>query len=229
MNALTYGFRRAVSGLLYKRVYRYFNPKTPRLAPGANAALSRFLTKESQVLEWGSGLSTVWLAERCGNIVSIEHDPEWYQRVIQLLDEAGLTNARVILQEPDKAAGDSFDWQSWRGIKLVGTPAKPKFVNYFHAAEDLADDSFDLVILDGRGRTACFPHAMTKVKPGGWLLLDDSARPGYTPIFDAIGNWPHKTYRMGLIETTIFTRPSETSVDELGACSMQDSISEMNR
>jgi predicted O-methyltransferase YrrM len=40
---------------------------------------------EPQVLEWGSGGSTLQLAlaatRRGGNLISIEHDPEWHRRV----------------------------------------------------------------------------------------------------------------------------------------------------
>ncbi len=37
--------------------------------------------RDARVLEFGAGDSTSWLAQRCDNVVSIEHDPEWYAKV----------------------------------------------------------------------------------------------------------------------------------------------------
>lgn len=34
------------------------------------------------VFEFGSGNSTVWWAERCRSLTSVEHDPDWYDRTV---------------------------------------------------------------------------------------------------------------------------------------------------
>ena len=33
---------------------------------------------DSFVIEYGSGWSTRWFAERCGKLISIETDPKWW-------------------------------------------------------------------------------------------------------------------------------------------------------
>jgi hypothetical protein len=47
----------------------------------------------SRVFEFGSGSSTFWLAKRAAEVISIEHDPIWAQKVNERLPP----NAKVIL------------------------------------------------------------------------------------------------------------------------------------
>jgi hypothetical protein len=55
---------------------------------------------------------------------------------------------------------------------------------------------------------------MKKVRPGGYLLLDDSDRPGYAPTYDLLATWRERRF-VGIkdewpeaCETTIFRRPA---------------------
>ncbi len=43
--------------------------------------LKAILVPESKVLEFGSGLSTLWLSQRCSLVVTIESDPHWFDFV----------------------------------------------------------------------------------------------------------------------------------------------------
>ena len=43
--------------------------------------LDQRLKKSFSVFEYGSGNSTLWLAERVGSVVSIEHDRDWFHKV----------------------------------------------------------------------------------------------------------------------------------------------------
>ena len=43
--------------------------------------LASIVRSDSVVLETGAGGSTVWLASRCGRLITYEHDPEWLARV----------------------------------------------------------------------------------------------------------------------------------------------------
>lgn len=51
------------------------------------------ITKNMRVLEYGSGSSTLWLASNAGDVVSIENDPVWYDKISMRLPD----NARIIL------------------------------------------------------------------------------------------------------------------------------------
>jgi hypothetical protein len=81
---------------------------------------------------------------------------------------------------------------------------------------DQGDASLDLVIVDGRARVACGLAAMAKVKPGGMLLLDDSDRPRYARLREALTGWHGRDYRGfkpgggPVCQTTVWTQPARS-------------------
>ena len=94
--------------------------------------------------------------------------------------------------------------------------ARPRgcyFDDYVAVACDIPDGSLDLVVVDGRARVACGLAAAPKVKPGGLLLLDDSARRDYTGLPEHLGGWTRTDYfglKMGgglPRQTSIWRRP----------------------
>jgi predicted O-methyltransferase YrrM len=106
-----------------------------------------------QVFEWGSGGSTIYWMLHCARVTSIEHDLDWYKAVQAALAEY-----------PDDRYGCDH--------RLI--PGELDFQRYAEAILEFPDESFDLVFVDGRARIACIHNAHDKVKPGGWLLLDNS-------------------------------------------------------
>src|ERR1022692_1369041 len=57
----------------------------------------KHITKISRVLEYGSGESTLEIANLCGFILSIDHQPIWYNKVVTSIPN----NATVLLKEPN--------------------------------------------------------------------------------------------------------------------------------
>lgn len=53
-------------------------PNRPWISYDGQAALAAFLTPQSKVLEFGSGMSTLWYARHAGHVVSIESDQAWF-------------------------------------------------------------------------------------------------------------------------------------------------------
>lgn len=53
------------------------------------------------------------------------------------------------------------------------------FNGYASAIDMYPDSFFDLVIIDGRSRPSCLKHSVSKVKPLGFLLLDNTERTWY--------------------------------------------------
>jgi predicted O-methyltransferase YrrM len=107
-------------------------------------------------LEWGSGRSTVWLAQRVEHLISIEHNDYWYKRVKNTLCDKGADNVELLyvpLEEKDK-----------------GQP------EYVCVAAQQPGASLDFVLVDGRLRDQCTEVALQLLKPGGMLIIDDAAR-----------------------------------------------------
>jgi hypothetical protein len=158
---------------------------------------------EARVFEWGSGASTAWLSRRAGSVTSIEHDAAWAEIVRPVLPE----NAAVEVVEPRPATG------------LAGEQLSEKdgFAGLdFHAyveAIDKTDGTFDLIVVDGRARGACFAHAITRLAPGGVLVFDNVDRQRYR---DAIASSPvpvEVTWTRGL--TPALPYPTRTALVRL--------------
>lgn len=136
-----------------------------------------------RVFEWGSGGSTLFLASRVRELVTIEHDPGWHQLVSSHLNGNSADTCMVHHIPPTTAPAS---------LPLYRSQRKPKwyFEEYCKIIDRYPDAYFDLVIVDGRARPACIQHARPKVAPGGALLLDDSNRRRYQNAvreIDAIG------------------------------------------
>ncbi len=57
------------------------HPEAPWLVGEAVDLLTTWLRPSDVVVEFGSGRSTLWLAERAGSVISVEHDVAWAERV----------------------------------------------------------------------------------------------------------------------------------------------------
>ncbi len=63
--------------------------------------MEEFLTKDMRVLEFGAGQSTIWMAQRVAEVVTVEEDPDWARRIL----DRGQTN--VVLHYP--SCPEKFD------------------------------------------------------------------------------------------------------------------------
>jgi len=122
--------------------------------------LQKIITKDFRILELGSGASTIWFAERAGYVLSYENNKIWFSSVIGELKKSGLKN-----------------------YELVFDPAYPK-----NGIQGLKGE-FDLILIDGRGRVKNTAVTMAHVKPGGYLMLDDSQRGQYNTIRELLSTW----------------------------------------
>jgi len=107
--------------------------------------LSQLDLSEKAVFEYGSGASTLFWAKRVRSIVSVESVPEWHTLVSRQVP----TNAEVVLVPADI---DSY------------------------AGSIHGRGQFDIIVVDGLGdsRPLCCELALTHVRPGGVVILDNS-------------------------------------------------------
>jgi hypothetical protein len=123
-------------------------PELPWLGYRTIRWLERTVRPNWRVLEFGSGMSSLWLIRRIpkGLLVSVESSPEWHALVKAKFESRGHRNVDYRLRGED----------------------------YPQAVDNLPDASFDLVIVDGIRRDECMPAAFAKAKPGGYILLDNT-------------------------------------------------------
>jgi SAM-dependent methyltransferase len=173
------------------RARRGTTPERPWIVPTAVGWLGRRIRSDWSVLELGSGRSTVWFAWRAGSVLSFEDNEWWYPQTKQRLEKAGLSNVDLRLREVEQ---------------------------FPEEVAQLPDASFDLLVVDfleapSVTRVDAVKPAMKKVKPGGFLLLDDSDRPGYAEAFRLLSGWRFRKFTgvkdewPEACETGIFRRP----------------------
>ncbi|MBI1346072.1 hypothetical protein GC163_07265 [bacterium] len=138
------------------------------------------LRPEMRVFEFGSGGSTLFFAERVAQVIAVEHDPIWYQQVQQTLSTSHLSNCQVQLVPQTPATEGPQD--IYVGEKRVKTGGR--FEAYAKSIDAYPDRHFDLVAVDGLARLACIQHAVSKIKPGGYLILDNAEWPEFQPAHD---------------------------------------------
>ncbi len=124
-------------------------PELPWLGFRAIKYLDHLIQPDWNILEFGSGMSTIWFARRCASLVSIETNRAWHAAVTAMLAQRGLQNVnyRIVTQSEG------------------------------HLLEDYEDSFFDLVLVDGVSRDQAMITALKKVKPGGYVYLDNSDMP----------------------------------------------------
>lgn len=108
------------------------------------------LTKELSIFEYGSGNSTLFYAKRVKKVVSVEHDQDWFNKIV----EEKAPNAEMIFTALEK--GGTYSQKA----KLLG-------------------DKFDIIIVDGRDRVNCCKFSVDALSENGVLVLDDSERDIY--------------------------------------------------
>jgi protein-L-isoaspartate O-methyltransferase len=129
------------------RLLRGVRPVKPWISYDAIGVLRRHLTPGSRVLEFGSGMSTIWYARNAGFVYSVENCPEWYARVRGLLEAYRIENVSYHL------ASSSAEYTQVIPIEAAG---------------------FDLIMVDGDYRSDCVRNSVHLLRPGGILYLDNS-------------------------------------------------------
>ncbi len=108
------------------------------------------LHKDLSVFEYGSGSSTLFYAARVRRVVSVEHNQDWYNKIVQSKPD----NAEMIFTELHRDGEYSK--------KAASLPEK-----------------FDIIIVDGRDRVNCCKYSLAALSPRGVIVLDDSERKDY--------------------------------------------------
>lgn len=131
--------------------------------------------QQACIFEYGSGASTIWLAKRAQSVISIEHDPTWHAQLNKHLEYH--QNVMLLLTPPvPSRINEVVEYQSMKSPNL-NFKDYVKSINQFNRL-------FDLIIVDGRARDACVNEALNKLKPNGFIVLDNSNRKRYQTVLN---------------------------------------------
>lgn len=132
-------------------------------------------SKNMRVVEFGAGGSSIFFLTRGVHLTSIEHDEMWINNVRKKLSKKLQNNWTYHLITPDNKNNN------------IPSPEA-----YLSPLDQLSDSSIDLFLIDGRYRLESIKRAMDKIKPGGYLVLDNCDRSEYSKSFELLANWSLK-------------------------------------
>jgi hypothetical protein len=170
--------------------------------------LSTHVNGSTRVFEWGSGGSTLFFARHAGSVVSVEHDRGWHSDVSKALGSINGGNVTRLLCEPEATTAPHPSY-----LSTSQRHAGMSFQRYVETIDSFADGHFDLVLVDGRARTACMRQGIPKLRLGGYLMLDDAERDEYREGIHLVDGWARRTfvgpkpYGPYFAETSIWRKP----------------------
>jgi hypothetical protein len=155
--------------------------ETPWITFAASRFLDRILSRRMRVFEYGAGGSTLFFCKRAESVISVEHDPSWREKVLERVRSRGHENLELCLVKPvhDKASVGKDPSDPGSYVSSADTFAEYSFRDYASSIDAHQDDTFDLILIDGRARPSCFLHSLPKVKPGGYIVWDNTERKHY--------------------------------------------------
>ena len=188
----------------------------PSIPLEAIAWLESFLKEDTKAFEWGSGGSTLFIAKRVGKLISVEHDLKWHSLVSRLIKQHEISNCELFLKKP-RSSNNQLDLNEGKVSPDYLSSEKGGqgfvFEEYCKAIEAYPDEHFNLVFVDGMARPSCIFHALRKLKPGGFLMLDDTHKVQYAQTMQLLDDWKRKDFfgpkpynRSQLYQTTIWQK-----------------------
>jgi hypothetical protein len=175
--------------------FRYFFRWRKSLLPGASSVkdqqpwitfqamdfLAANLAKNDAVFEYGGGGSTLFFLSRVKEVVTVEHNREWFEVLKKIAAEKKNASwkGNFIAAEPGNIV-DNPDPSEPAHYSSADEPSKGmNYRNYVCNIDSFNDGYFSCVIVDGRSRPACIAHAIAKIRKNGFLVLDNSDRAYY--------------------------------------------------
>lgn len=117
------------------------------------------------ILEYGSGESTLEIAKICKSIVSVEHQSIWYNKLINFIPY----NCKLLLYPPDKLYKEGGHCGTYEEFKTyINSP-----IEY---------GPYDIILIDGRARVECAKICKILSKPNSLIFVHDFDRKEYQEI-----------------------------------------------
>jgi predicted O-methyltransferase YrrM len=121
--------------------------------------LINYLKPEHDVLEFGSGMSTLAIAPLVKSLISLEHNPDYASNIENQLP----SNAKVVFIPPNIA-----EYQDDGTFE--------EFQDYIAYAA-MMTERFDVIFIDGRARVECAKIAVNLLKDDGVIFIHDYRHP----------------------------------------------------
>src|SRR5262245_4699050 len=165
----------------------------PWITYPALAMLKRIIRPEFKVFEYGSGNSTLWWSARVAEVVSVDHDRTWLDKIRPTVRaNATLLHKEIHAPTPDVHSPvlDEFFRQA-HDLPQSGNLAHDtangllcrEFAAYAAALLDYPAGHFDVIVIDGMARTLTAWLAARQLGKTGMIIFDNSDRWQYNAAY----------------------------------------------
>lgn len=225
MRSIRHWTPRYVSDRIRAAIYYRQHRDEPWLTARANELLPGLLKPDDIGMEFGSGRSTLWLAQRVFSVTSVEDNLEWYDKGHACILELGLKNVKLI-----HAAVPEVAWTP-EGLDIAAP-------GYLAPIEDLAPSSLDFALIDGACRSQTAARMMSRIRPGGILIIDNAnwylpsksrapgsrglaegpASPVWGQVWHGLASWRKIWTSNGVTDTAIFVKRADRDMTSSPGC-----------
>jgi len=168
----------------------------PYITYPALAMLRRIVTPDLKVFEYGSGFSTLWWSRHVKQVVSVDHNHQWIEKIRPSLP----ANVTVVHQpigaptEPGRLAATGDFFAKNYALPTSGNPAhdvehgllSKEFTAYATEILHYPVGHFDVVVVDGMARVLTAYLAARQLGPQGIVLFDNSDRWQYNAAYQLL-------------------------------------------
>jgi len=175
--------------LLYPRWKKYqengrssLSERLPWLGIRAADFLEKQVKPDFSVFEYGGGGSTLFWIDRVKRVVTVEHNREWFSQLEGLVHQQQFSGWTGLFVEPEQGnlATNPDAANAGHYASMDEASRGKNYKKYVQAILAYENESFDVVLVDGRARTSCIRDSFPKLKRGGLLILDNAERAYYT-------------------------------------------------
>jgi len=126
----------------------------------------KYLKPNFTMLEWGCGGSTMLFPKYVANYYSIEHNKDWYDKMLQDVPK------NVTLNFVAMNSHSSPNQRSTSYETLEKSSRSKDFYNYIHYPSNL-NKVFDIVLVDGRARPECAKYITNYITKDSIVFVHD--------------------------------------------------------
>lgn len=136
--------------------------------------ITKYLTPDDTLLEWGSGNSTVYFSGLVKKLISVEHDERWYKKIKKVVEQLEIDNVDQYLIKSHTPDPIPCRYEQFKDY--VEFPKKENFY-------------FTKVLIDGRARKYCAKSIADYINDNCVIFIHDFNREDYRKVlkyYDAI-------------------------------------------
>ena len=166
--------------------------RIPWIVFPALQSLKSTIKPPGRFFEYGVGGSTLFFLDNGWEVVSVEHNADWYHSVKEQIPDGSKWHGSIVPPRPlfQDELEDSRFRSSFPGYEGFS------FKDYVMTLASYPDNFFDAILVDGRARVDAIRLAQSKLARNGILILDNAERPRYAAVIDELAQkgWLYKRF-----------------------------------